>query len=79
VSKTAAGTIGTIYLHVIKPDLPIRLPRALLTFDAWLEGKDQHLNSTLAGNDIVIAVPEKDRLPIDTIIVLRPKGFELER
>jgi hypothetical protein len=75
LSKTAAGTIGAIYLHVLKPDLPVKLPRSLLTFDAWIEGRAEHLASTLAGDEIVIDVPEKDRTPIDTIIVLRPKGY----
>jgi alpha-L-fucosidase len=66
---------GSIYLHVIKPDVPVKLPRALLTFDPWLEGKAERLSSTSAGNEIVIAIPEKERMPIDTIVVLRPKGY----
>ena len=47
-----------------------------LTFDAWLVGKTEHLSATALGNEIIINVPEKDRMPIDTIIVLRPKGYE---
>jgi alpha-L-fucosidase len=77
VSKPGSGTeIGAIYLHVIKPELPIRLPRTLLTFDAWLVGKPERLSPTALGNEIIINVPETDRIPIDTIVVLRPKGFE---
>ncbi len=77
VSKPGSGTdTGAIYLHVIKPEIPVRLPRALLTFDAWLVGKTEHLSPTALGNEIIINVPEKDRVPIDTIIVLRPKGYQ---
>jgi alpha-L-fucosidase len=79
VSVTRGGSptaIGAIYLHVLKPELPLRLPRALEAFDPWLEGKAVHLNATALGNDIIIDIPEKDRTPIDTIVVLRPKGFE---
>ena len=44
VSKPGSGSeLGAIYLHVIKPEIPVRLPRALLTFDAWLVGKTEHL------------------------------------
>ena len=76
VSKPGSGSeAGAIYLHVIKPEISVRLPRALLTFDAWLVGKTEHLNATALGNEIIITVPEKDRMPIDTIIVLRPKGY----
>ena len=76
VSKPGSGAeLGTIYLHVIKPEIPVRLPRASLTFDAWLVGKTERLSAAALGNEIIINVPEKDRMPIDTIIVLRPKGY----
>ena len=76
VSKQGSGSeLGSIYLHVLKPEIPVRLPRALGTFDAWLVGKTEHLSATALGNEIIINVPEKDRTPIDTIIVLRPKGY----
>jgi alpha-L-fucosidase len=76
VSKQGSGSApGAVYLHVTRPVFPIRLPRTLLAFDAWLEGKAQHLDATALGNEILLNVPEKDRSPIDTIIVLRPKGY----
>jgi alpha-L-fucosidase len=77
VSKPGSGSeVGAIYLHVLKPEMPVRLPRSLLAFDAWLVGKTERLSATALGNDIIIMVPEKDRVPVDTIIVLRPKGYE---
>ncbi len=77
VGKPGSGAeIGPIYLHVMKPDLPVRLPRAFLAFDAWLDGKTDRLTAAALGNEIIITVPEKDRMPIDTIIVLKPKGHE---
>jgi alpha-L-fucosidase len=77
VSKPRSGAEpGAVYLHVLKPEVPVRLPRALGVFDAWLEGKSDRLNVLALGNDLILNVPEKDRLPIDTIIVLRPKGYE---
>ena len=77
VSKQGSGSeLGAIYLHVLKPEIPVRIPRSLLTFDAWLMGKTEHLSPAALGNEIIINVPEKDRMPIDTIIVLRPKGYE---
>jgi alpha-L-fucosidase len=76
VSVTRPGPgLGTIYLHVIKPKVPVKIPRSLLTYDAWLEGKTEHLSASPLGNEIVITVPEKDQAPIDTIIVLKPKGY----
>jgi len=77
VSKPSSGSeAGTIYLHVIKPEIPVRLPRAFATFDAWFLGKTEHLSAAALGNEIIINVPAKDRMTIDTIIVLRPKGYE---
>jgi alpha-L-fucosidase len=75
VSKPGPGP-GTLYLHVLKPDVPIKLPRPWLGHDAWIEGKPGRLTMAAAGNEVVISLPEKDRAPIDTIIVLRPKGYE---
>jgi alpha-L-fucosidase len=74
VSKPGPG-LGQVYLHVLKPDVPIKLPRPWLSFDAWIEGKPEHLAATTAGNEMVVSLPEKDRAPFDTIIVLRPKGY----
>jgi alpha-L-fucosidase len=71
----ARSALGAIYLHVTRPELPVRLPRSLGAFDAWLEGKAQHLDAAALGNDIILNVPEKERTPIDTIVVLRPKGY----
>jgi alpha-L-fucosidase len=71
----ARSELGAVYLHVTRPEIPIRLPRSLLAFDAWLEGKAEHLDATALGNEILINLPEKDRTPIDTIVVLRPKGY----
>ena len=67
--------------HDLPPRDQARNPRPapawrLLTFDAWLMGKTEHLGAAALGNEIIINVPEKDRMPIDTIIVLRPKGYE---
>jgi alpha-L-fucosidase len=76
VTRPGAGSdLGTVYLHVLKPEVPVRLPRSLLAFDPWLEGKAVHLSATALGNEIILDLPEKDRTPIDTIVVLRPKGF----
>jgi alpha-L-fucosidase len=65
---------GPIYLHVLNPDEPVRLPRSLLAYEATLEGKTEHLRPQAAGDEIVLPLPEKDRTPVDTIIVLRPEG-----
>jgi alpha-L-fucosidase len=74
VTQRSRSEMGAIYLHVIKPELPVRLPRAFLAFDAWLEGKAEHLRPAALGNEIILDIAEKDRMPIDTIIVLRPKA-----
>jgi alpha-L-fucosidase len=75
VSKPGARSErGAVYLHVTRPEFQVRLPRTLPAFDAWLEGKAEHLDATALGNDILLNIPEKDRTPIDTIIVLRPKA-----
>jgi alpha-L-fucosidase len=77
VAKPGSGSdIAAVYLHVFKPELPVRLPRSLLAFDPWLEGKAVHLSASALGNEMILNLPEKDRTPIDTIVVLRPKGFE---
>jgi alpha-L-fucosidase len=76
VSKPGSSSeTGAIYLHVIKSEMPVRLPRAFATFDAWLLGKPDQLSAAALGDEIIINIPAKDRMPIDTIIVLRPKGY----
>jgi alpha-L-fucosidase len=71
VSKPAPGG-GPLYLHVLRPELPIKLPRSFLAYDAFLEGRAELLNWIAAGDEVVIRLAEKDRAPVDTILVLRP-------
>jgi alpha-L-fucosidase len=69
----------TVYLHVLKPDMPINLPLTLQSFDARLLGTETVLKETLAGKGFVLELPESVRAkpdPIDTIIVLRPELFD---
>jgi alpha-L-fucosidase len=62
---------GAIYLHVLRPDEPVNVPKALQAFDARLGIGDTVLR-TQTEEGFRLQLPEQARTPIDTIIVLRP-------
>jgi alpha-L-fucosidase len=69
------GYLDRIYLHVLKPGPPIQLPAKLLANDARLLGKPEQLPTIQSDRVFTIPLRAEDRTPIDTIIVLTPKGF----
>jgi alpha-L-fucosidase len=61
------------YAHVLDPKAEVRLPKAAdRVTAAWrLHGKE--LTLTRDGDDVVLQLPEKERDPTDTIVVLQLK------
>jgi alpha-L-fucosidase len=70
--STAREKPATIYLHVLKPEIPVALPKAFLDHDARPFRSTVLLRKTQDRDGFTIEIPEKLRTPIDTIIVLTP-------
>jgi alpha-L-fucosidase len=74
--KAEAGSPIAAYLHVLKSDGEIRLPEIALSFDARLLRGTKLLKLAQDGKQAVLVVPEADRSPLDTVIVLTPKVLD---
>ena len=82
VSTSALGRakLPQAFLHVLKPEAgPIRLPESILSCVPRVLGGIEPLKVTQTREGIVVELPERDRLPVDTIVVLTPKVFVPER
>jgi alpha-L-fucosidase len=69
----ASGTMD-VYLHVLKPTDSIALPLKLITYTPFAHGKTAPLKWTPRNGFLSLELPEAARMPIDTIVVLRPLG-----
>ena len=78
-TKLVRGKPESAFLHVLKPDAPIRLPERYRGFTPRLFGRSELLTVTQAGGQLLIELPDKDRSPIDTVIVLAPQFFDAPR
>jgi alpha-L-fucosidase len=81
VSTEKAGETRptTIYLHVLDKAFPVSLPREILSFDACILGKTTPLKMTPRGGRVVVAIPDAERSPVDTVVVLTPKVLDREQ
>jgi alpha-L-fucosidase len=70
--STAREKLATIYLHVLKPEVPLALPKAWLGYDARAFRSTMLLKKSQDKDGFTIEIPEKLRTPIDTVIVLTP-------
>jgi alpha-L-fucosidase len=61
------------YFHLIHPSSAIKLPIRFLDFDFRPYGKTEVLKDIQSNGDLVIEIPEKVRMPIDTIITVTPE------
>ena len=84
VSKTEKPGPPKVYLHVTDPAAgPIKLSEEMISFVPRLFGGSEVLKTTQADGRLIVELPrlivelpEKDRTPIDTIIVLSPKVLD---
>ncbi len=80
--STVAGEdkpIPAVYLHVLDPKAPVRLPGSMLAYQARIFGAAEGLPRIIKiGGQAVVTVPEAERSPIDTVIVLSPVIFPTE-
>ncbi len=69
---------GGVILHVLKPDEPIRLPVAVGAYGATLLGGARLASLPIKqeSDHVLIAIPQADRDPADTLIGLNPVVFE---
>jgi alpha-L-fucosidase len=63
---------GTVFLHVLKPDQAINVPKSLQAFDVHLFGKTEDVPRIETADGFRVQLPDAARTPIDTIMVLRP-------
>lgn len=75
----AADRPAVLYLHVLNPGAPVRLPGVALPFDARVLGATRPLPLRRDGKDVVVELPESDRTPGDTVVVLTPTAPEPAR
>jgi alpha-L-fucosidase len=68
-----------IYLHVLEPSRPIKLPEALLSLEARLLGGMKPLKEVQLDHKVSPIIPPDDRDPFDTVIVLTPTILDREQ
>jgi hypothetical protein len=68
-----------IYLHVLDPSRPIKLPEALLSLEARLLGGMKPLKEVQLDHKVSPIIPPDDRDPFDTVIVLTPTILDREQ
>jgi alpha-L-fucosidase len=78
VSTRKAGSDGPprVYLHVFDPEGPLILPGASVSLTARLLGGTKPLPMTRADGRAVVTIPEAERDPLDTVLVLTPEVLE---
>ncbi len=66
-----------IYLHILtsKEDVPVVFDPSI-SWAPYLFGKKDPLKLTRSRGGLVLELPPKDRLPIDTVITLMPRATE---
>jgi alpha-L-fucosidase len=77
--KVGAGGAAMVYLHVFHPEEPLILPGASVSLAARRLGGTSPLPMTRADGRAVVTIPEAERDPVDTIIVLSPEVLDPQR
>ncbi|MFO0950679.1 MAG: alpha-L-fucosidase [Isosphaeraceae bacterium] len=67
------GEPKLVYLHHLDPTRMLKLPASAVSFDARLLGSVKPLTMQQAHGEVVIEIPEADRDPFDTVVVLTPR------
>jgi alpha-L-fucosidase len=72
---------GVVFLHILKPDVTIRVPVAVGAYGATLLSGSTPVSLPVRqeGNHVLIEFPENDRDPADTVIGLNPIVFDVQR
>jgi alpha-L-fucosidase len=64
----------TVYLHVLRPDRPITLPKEFEGAEPRAFGADKPLKTTPTERGLSLTIPDEARTPVDTIVVLRVRN-----
>ena len=76
-TKAQDKPLPAIYLHVLDTKKPVLLPPSMLAYQAKILGSPKALVPIIkSGESAQVVIPEAERSPIDTVIVLRPAIFE---
>lgn len=77
-TRSSRDLNGVIYLHILNPGAPVKLPEALVDYAPRKLGSATLLETRQAEGGILLPLPEEVREPFDSVIVLTPKVMEPE-